>query len=120
MNKKLFLIAVFLLLFSILIPFDNSNCQWLKEYYQMKGKLDRNFLKRFALLDSIEVTKFYKYSYSRISLKNRKIVKEWSNYQKMKNLLPNEKLKVKSINKYFFKKPQRTTVKKFMYVPTKK
>jgi len=120
MNKKLFLIATFLLLFLALIPFDNSNGQWLNKDYQMKVKLDRNFLKGFALLDSTEVTKFYKYSYSRISLKNREIVKEWSNYQKMKNLLPNEKIKIKLLNSYIFKKPQRAIRMKFIYVQKKK
>ena len=109
-----------MVLFSNLLFVSNSNGQWLNKYYQVTGKLDRNFLKGFSLIDNMNPVGTYNYTYSKISQKNEVLVKEWFKYQQMKNLSPNDKIKAKILNNYFFKKPKRVISPKIMYFSKKK
>ena len=98
MNRKFVLNAIIMVLFSNLLFVSNSNGQWLNKYYQVTGKLDRNFLKGFSLIDNMNPVGTYNYTYSKISQKNEVLVKEWFKYQQMKNLSPNDKIKAKIHN----------------------
>jgi len=134
MHKKLFLIVVFVALFSIVILFDLSKGQWLQYDDQMKRNLDRNFLKGYFLLDNMSVVKPYQANCVTISPLKRmnpsridsqgtssfiQTYLMWRKYQQLKNLSPNERKIIKRSYNYLPPRFHNIIGRPMLYLPKK-